>query len=342
MFTKELQVEIHVLARQGKGIRAIARMVGCSRNSVRRVLRGDARGRYGPRPRRPKKLDAYTNYVRDRIQDAKPDRLSAAVLLREIHERGYGGGYSQLKALVRSLSPTPQPQPVLRFETEPGKQCQIDLVIFRRRPPKLAAFTAYLGYSRYGYAEFTDNERVETLIACLENAFEFFGGAPQALLCDNAKTIVRERDAYGEGKHRLNQAFLDFTGHYGVRTHLCHPYRAQTKGKVERFHRYVRESFYVPLATRVRPDFIDVAMANREVRPWLNRVANVRIHGTTKEQPIARWQRERALLLPLPPRYSGRRPGVDAVVGGPLVPMPYESLQHPLARYQELVLEVTR
>lgn len=342
MFTKELQVEIQVLARQGKGIREIARMVGCSRNAVRRVLREGAKGRYGPRPPRPKKLDPYAEYVHDRIEGAKPDRLAATVLLREIRAQGYDGGYSQLKALVAAISPPAAPEPVVRFETEPGRQCQIDFVIFRRRPSVLAAFTAYLGYSRYGYAEFTDNERVETLIACLENAFEFFGGAPHSLLCDNPKTIVIARDAYGEGKHRLNQAFLDFTGHYGVRTHLCHPYRAQTKGKVERFHRYVRQSFYVPLMTRVRPDLIDVATANREIRPWLNQVANVRVHATTKEQPITRWQRERALLLALPPRYRGRRPGVHAAAALPSMPMPVESLQHPLARYQELVVEVTR
>ncbi|HKW45479.1 MAG TPA: IS21 family transposase [Candidatus Eremiobacteraceae bacterium] len=227
------------------------------------------------------------------------------------------------------------------FETEPGRQAQIDFIIFRRRPTLLAAFTACLGWSRYGYAEFTDNERVETLIACLENAFEFFGGAPYSLLCDNPKTIVIARDAYGEGKHRLNQAFLDFTGHYGVRAHLCHPYRAQTKGKVERFHRYVRQSFYVPLRSRLHGD-LDVATGNREIRRWLHEVANVRVHATTKQQPVIRWRHERKLLLPLPPRYSGRRPDTQSTPSPPLMPPPYDSLQHPLARYQELVLEVAR
>ena len=341
MYTKELQVEIQVLARQGKGIREIARTVGCSRNLVRRVLRRGTKARYGPRPPRPRKLDPFAEYVRERIERAKPNRLAATVLLRELRELGYDGGYTQLKALVAEIAPPPVPEPVVRFETEPGRQAQIDFIIFRRRPSLLAAFTAYLGWSRYGYAEFTDNERVETLIACLENAFEFFGGAPHSLLCDNPKTIVLNRDAYGEGKHRFNQAFLDFTGHYGVRTHLCHPYRAQTKGKVERFHRYVRESFYVPLVSRL-PGLLDVASANREIRRWLHEVANVRVHATTREQPVARWRRERELLLPLPPRYSGRRPGAELAAAAQLMPTPYDSLQHPLARYHELALEVAR
>jgi transposase len=175
MIAKELQVEIKVLARQGKGVREIARMLGCSRKTVRRVLRGEAKDQYGPRPAKPKKLDPYVEYLHDRIEHAKPDRLAATVLLREIRELGYAGGYSQLKALVASLQPPAEPEPIVRFETEPGKQCQIDFVIFRRRPTKLVAFTAKLGWSRYGYAEFADNERVETLIGCLENAFIYFG-----------------------------------------------------------------------------------------------------------------------------------------------------------------------
>ena len=176
----------------------------------------------------------------------------------------------------------------------------------------------------------------------MENAFEFFGGAPHSVLCDNPKTIVLDRDAYGDGRHRLNPAFLDFTGHYGVRVHLCHPYRAQTKGKVERFHRYVRQSFYVPLISRLHCD-LDVATANREIRPWLHEVANVRVHRTTKKQPIARWCREREHLLSLPPRYTGRR--LETSPPSPperLMPPPYDSLQHPLARYHELALEVSR
>lgn len=342
MYAKEFQVEIQVLARQGKGIREIARLTGCSRKMVRRVLRGKAKERYGPRPARPKKLDAHVAYLRERIESAKPERIAATVLLREIREHGYEGGYTQLKELVATLAPPAPPEPIVRFETEPGKQCQIDFVIFRRRPSKLVAFTAKLGYSRYGYAEFADNERVETLIACLENAFIYFGGAPLTLLCDNPKTIVIDRDAYGEGKHRFNATFLDFVRHYGVRAKLCHPYRAQTKGKVERFHRYVRQSFFVPLMTRIKPMLVDVATANREVRPWLNDVANVRIHGTTKEQPVVRWQNERAALLSLPPRYSGMRPAIEVPSRTTVVPIPIESFQHPLSRYHDLALEVAR
>jgi hypothetical protein len=86
MFAKELQVEIQVLARQGKGIREIARLLQCSRKAVRRVLRGKAEDRYGPRAPRPTKLDPYTEYLRERIEHAKPDRLAATVGGRDLRD----------------------------------------------------------------------------------------------------------------------------------------------------------------------------------------------------------------------------------------------------------------
>jgi transposase/DNA replication protein DnaC len=234
-------------------------------------ITGPSQGPLRPSATRPKKVDPYVEYIRERMAHAKPERLAASVLLREVCERGYAGGSTQLKILVASLRPPMQPEPIVRFETEPGKQCQIDFMVLRRRPDKLVAFTAKLGYSRYGYAEFADNERVETLIGCLENAFIYFGGATLTVLCDNPKTIVLARDAYGDGKHRFNPAFLDFIQHYGVRAKLCHPYRAQTKGKVERFHSYMRQSFFIPLMTRIKPQLVDAATANREIRPWAAR-----------------------------------------------------------------------
>ena len=141
-------MEIQVLARQGKGIREIARAVGCSRKFVRRVLRGQAKARYGPRPPRARKLDPFAEYVRERLEGAKPHPLAATVLLRELREQGYDGGYPQLKALVAEITPAPAPEPVVRFETEPGRQAQIDFIVFRRAPSTLVALTVYLGWSR--------------------------------------------------------------------------------------------------------------------------------------------------------------------------------------------------
>ena len=105
-------------------------------------------------------------------------RLPATVLHREISEHGFEGSVKIVQRFLNSIRPVIELRPVVRFETEPGHQLQIDFVVLRRGPLPLRAFTAELGYSRYPYVEFTADKRAETLIACLERAFYWFGGMP--------------------------------------------------------------------------------------------------------------------------------------------------------------------
>src|SRR5579883_1700879 len=122
MLTQEQAVEIRVLRRQGWSIRAIARETGLSRVTVRRYLEDPgAAARYGPREPRPTKLDAYVEYILARVEAARPAWIPAVVLLREIQERGYSGGISQLRAYLAPLK-SGEPEPVVRFETQPGEQ----------------------------------------------------------------------------------------------------------------------------------------------------------------------------------------------------------------------------
>jgi transposase len=340
MLTKEVQVEIEVLHRQGKSIREIARETGAARNTIRSVLRGQNDSQYGPRKFKATKLQVHRAYIDDRLANAGRIHLSAVVLLRELRARGYDGGITQVKEYLRIIRPQAAPDPVVRFETEPGHQLQIDFVVFRRGLQPLRAFTAELGYSRYAFVAFADNERTDTLIACLESAFAFFDGVPAHILCDDPKTIVIERDAYADGKHRFNSLLLELAKHYGFTIKLCAPYRAQTKGKVERFHRYLRESFFAPLQS-AQPELVDVATANREVRVWLNETANARIHATLKERPVDRFERERKALLPLPLPYGGLY-ARSLLRRAALFPTPVESLQHPLATYDVFAREISQ
>lgn len=333
-------MEIDVLHRQGKGIREIVRETGIARNTVRAILRGEHNEKYGPREPRPTKVAPHAEYLRERLERAGKTQLPATVLLRELRAQGYDGGITQLKDFLRSLRPAIDPEPIVRFETDPGKQLQIDFVVFRRGNMPLRAFTAELGYSRYASVEFTDNERTETLAACLERALFFFDGVPEQILCDNPKTVVIERNAYGDGRHRFNPYLLDVAKHYGITLKLCAPYRAQTKGKVERFHRYLRGSFFNPLQAS-QTDLVEVAQANHEVRIWLQEVANPRIHATLKERPADRYAAERLALRALPLPYAGRR-SITQGSSRIIVPTPTESYQHPLAAYDALAEELTR
>lgn len=219
-------MEIKVLARQGLSIREISRQLRVSRNTVRRYLRDIEAARRKPRPPRPHKLDPYRAYLEQRLRAAQPAWLPATVLYREIALLGYRGGLSRLRQFMRGLRPVRPAEPVVRFETPPGQQMQCDWIVFRRGREPLSAFVATLGWSRASYVEFVTDERLETLLACHEGAFEWFEGVPREVLYDNMKTVVLERDAYGPGEHRFQPAFLDFAGHHGFVPRLCRPYRA--------------------------------------------------------------------------------------------------------------------
>src|SRR5215470_8482927 len=231
MVGAEAALEIRVLHRHGKGIREIARAVGSSRNTVRRYLRDESAARYKPRPPRATKLDPFKNYVVERLTAAAPERIPASVLLRELRERGYTGGYTMLKALVAALKPKAAAAPIVRFETEPGDQMQVDWAVIRRGSNRLSVFVATLGWSRAAYVEFVADERVETLIEAHENAFLAFGGTPREVLYDNMRTVVLQRHGYGRGRHRFHPGFLDFARHCGFRPRLCAPVSGADQGQ---------------------------------------------------------------------------------------------------------------
>jgi transposase len=207
--------------------------------------------------------------------------------------------------------------------------------VFRRGKSPLSAFVATLGYSRATYVEFVTNEQFDTLKQCHINAFEFFGGVPREILYDNMKTVVIERNTYGEGLHRFHPGLWDLAKQYHFTPRLCLPYRAKTKGKVERFNRYLRYSFYNPLVGLLRQSdlILDVHTANVEVTNWLRDVANVRKHETIKEQPIVLLRQEQLSLQPLP-LYV-----IECPVAVPQSPSswPVESLQRSPQDYDQVM-----
>lgn len=342
MLILEQIMEIKILYKQGKSLRTIAGEVGVSVNTVRKYLKHDGTPKYKVRIAMVTKLAPYKDYLSNRVKSAHPLPLPGTVLFQEIKGQGYKGGITQLRDYLRSIKPAPEPEKLIRFETPPGKQMQVDWIEFRKGKNPLSAFVATLGFSRASYIEFVSNEKLPTLIECHKRAFDYFGGVPEEVLYDNMKTVILDRDTYGPGIHRFNKGMLDFAGHYCFRLKVCRPYRAKTKGKVERFNRYLRYSFYNPLVTRLKTSglVLDMDTANVEVLKWMRDNANLRVHGTTGEVPNERLKLERNNLQPLPMDYTGIQPTAVAT------PKTMESkrtgfsnipLQHPLSIYQSLL-----
>lgn len=165
------------------------------------------KGGVGPRNRvRVSKLSPFHTYVRERQAAAHPAWIPATVLLREIVALGYTGGHSQLRAYMHALKSAAPIDPVVRFETAPGEQMQVDWVEFRKGKNPLYAFCATLGYSRYSFVEFVTNMRVETLIACHQNAFAAFGGIPRRVHLDFVQRKNLEDAASGNTSERRKGA----------------------------------------------------------------------------------------------------------------------------------------
>jgi transposase len=301
MLTKETIMEIRILSRRGMSIRSMAKELGISRNTVRKYLRGEALSEVCRRgPGRPRKLAPYEDWLRRRVAGATPIRLPATVLHREIAAMGFDGTERTVRRFVASLYPKVEREPVVRFETSPGHQAQMDWGEYRLGGQRVYAFVGVLGYSRWLYVEYVDSTRSEVLVACHRRMLGEFGGVPREILYDNMKTVVTQRDAYGRSRHRFHDGIWALASECGYRPRLCHPYRPQTKGKVERSIDYIANSFFHPLVTRcaLEKRVPELDELNAEARLWSAGVANVRIHGTTGERPTDRLLQDQAAMQP--------------------------------------------
>jgi len=273
----------------GMPVARIAVRYGISRQSVYNVMNGGSGGR--ERAPRASVLDPFKAHVRARL--ARFD-LPATVLLREIQRQGYGGGISVLKEFVAGAKTDLVRLVIERFETLPGVQAQLDwgecgTIVEHGVSRRLYLFVFVLGFSRITFARFTTSMRQPELLSCTREAFETWG-VPKELLVDNMKTAV-DRHLVGE-EVRFNAGFLSFCEHYGSLPVACPPYWPRAKGKVEAGVKYLKKSFLTGRS------FTDLADLNAQLDAWLDCVANVRVHDTTNERPIDRFERERAELRP--------------------------------------------
>jgi transposase len=286
--------------------------------------------RYRARPPVTTRLDPYKPIIQARLE-AFP-LLTAQRLFEELRSAGYPGGYSQLKEYVRQMRPHAPADPVVRFETPPGYQGQVDFGTFQLPWGRRYALLVVLGYSRLLWLSFYPRQTLTTLIRGLESAFEFFGGVPQELLFDQMRSVVLADERLGGCGLIMNAEFVRFSAHWGFRARACRPYRARTKGKVERPIRYVRQSFFYGRT------FLNDEDLNTQSEHWLQKVCNLRRHRTLGEAPRVRFEREeRSCLGILAPRPYPQLSLSSAAIVPLRVPQRIEVERRPLSVYAEAV-----
>ena len=246
-------------------------------------------------PQTPSSVEPYRQVV-EALLDQNVEMV--AIHARLSQDYGYSGSYSSLRRFVAREYPG-VPQVTIRIHAAPGEEAQVDfgsagqLFDPRTGQARLAhVFVATLSYSRHMYAELVFDQKVATWLACHRHAFAFWGGLPRRIVPDNLKSAIKlalvDDPVLGEAYRRMAL-------HYGFLVSPTRPATPRDKGKVENGVHYVKRNF---LAGR---EFIDIEMANRELRTWLVETAGSRVHGTTHQTPWRLFmEHERPALLRVP------------------------------------------
>jgi len=286
MLTPEEHDELQRLQREHIPIRAMARRLGRDVKTIRRAL-----GRSSPPPQ-PSKLAPYQAMAKQKFQAG----LYAPRILRELREHGYTGGLTILKAYLRTLGPRrATPHTFRRFETDPGLEAQSDWSPYRvriaGRETIIHAFSLILCFSRRLFVAAFRDERLPTLLWAHREAFGYHGGLCRRIAYDNQTAITLGRVA---GRPRWHPSFLAFAQHYGFEPAVGRPRHKERRGKVERPFAYFEADF---LRGRSFASWEDL---RTQVRTWLDTVANVRVHGTTRRGIDQAYAQEQPCLITLP------------------------------------------
>ena len=299
---EELEHAIITMFSDGWSKRGLARYFKMSRNTIRRILnKNQAHRNQGHsilkpvRTSRKSKLDIHMPRIKELLEKF-PD-ITGQRLFEELKDDGYDGGITIVRERLALIRPRPKKEPVIRFETSPGEQAQMDWSPYTIRFAKegkqtVLCFSYLLGYSRRHYIDFTRDRQFFTLIRRHQDAFNYFGGVTKHCLYDGEKTVILRWEA---GQPVYNPRFISFITHYRSKPMGCRPGRPQTKGKVEAPFQYVEKNF---LNARQFNDFDDLRKC---ARWWMTNRSDCHVHDTTGKQPRQLFfEQEQSALIPLP------------------------------------------
>lgn len=324
MQSGETQMDLKALHRHGWSVTELAREFGLSRTTVYKELASEGERGYPERARPTALSDAQLVHVERRLTVCPGIRgTELHVELRQ--DYGYEGSYVAFQRHLRMLRPTQVREPEVRFETGPGVQTQVDWAQLGLYPVgeemvELNALVAILGCSRAPAIRFAlDRTRpttLERLLRCLDD----LGGVSREILTDRDPAFCI--GSTSDGHAILAPEWVDLASLLGTVPRACKPYRAQTKGKVERMVRELKESFLAWLSGRLLPPLPSLADYDAFARQWIQEVVLERRHRTTKRVIGAAWLEEREQLIVIPERVRTRY-AVNLVV----LPAPVTSVE---------------
>lgn len=274
--------------------RAIAQRLHCSTRTVTKALAmgQPPTGRATPRTHI---LDPYHPQIEALL--AKYPELSATRVLEEISKgpKGYRGSVYPVRRHLCKIRPA-RGRVYQEVFYEPGEAMQVDWgdcgrLQIGQTSRRVSVFVAVLCFSRLCYIEFSLSQRKADFYRALVHAIEFFGGSPRKILFDNLKAAVLN----GSGRHaRLHPEFLALCGHFCLEPIACQRRDPESKGMVEAKVRYIKQSGLAGRAEELHAwdDY------RRLASTWRDEVANIRLHATTKERPVDRFEKERPHLRP--------------------------------------------
>lgn len=279
---------------EGMSIRAIAKKLSLSRNTVRRML-----GRTpAPAPKqhspRGSMLDRHASAIKKLIDDA-PD-IKAPAVLERLRPLGYSGGVTIVRERLAQLRPRHDREAFLTLDFAPAAAMQVDWADFGFAipgvPRRVSALVMALCYSRYLYIEFTLSQSFGSLVRAMSQGLAFFGGTTHVDIFDNMKTVVL---SHTTAATVFNHRFLAFARAKGFAVQACNPGRGNEKGRVERPIGFVRSRFWPGRR------FASLLDLNRQAMTWRDDFANSRVHEDTGKVPALVYQHEeRRRLKPLP------------------------------------------
>lgn len=276
--------------------RAIAARLGCCRKTVRRALALGQPPLSGFSPR-ASKLDPYHPRIEALI--ARYPVLSAVRVLEEISRGpdGYRGEISMVRRHLRKIRPA-RGRVYQEVCHEPGEAMQVDWgecgrVQVGQTWRKVSVFVAVLCYSRLLFIEFTLSQRKAEFYRALTASLKFFGGSPRKVIVDNLKAAVLN----GSGRQAcFHPEFLALCGHFYLQPVACQRRDPESKGVVEGAVRYIKRNALAGRTEQLATfeDYLALAAT------WRDTVANVRLHETTRQSPLERFETERPRLRALP------------------------------------------